>query len=120
MQLKTYLENLLGFLLLMESPSLSDSALLLVTFERSHGHSLPVVFLMVVRLVAHGDLLFSEMPKPFAVDLDAARDRRSWRLLLKDTAHVVKQSSDGQHDRGWLQIVPAVQEELCVLVSLTS
>ena len=75
---------------------------------------------MVVRLVAHGDLLFSDLLEPFAVDLNAAGDRRSWRLLLKNTAHVVKKSSDGQHDRGWLQIVPAVQEELCVLVSLTS
>ena len=49
---------------------------------------------MVVWLVAHGDLLFSELCQPLPVDLDSTGDRRGWGLILKDTPHVMEQSSD--------------------------
>ena len=52
------------------------------------------MLLMVVRLVAHGNLLFSELRQPLAVDLDSTGDRRDWGLILKDTPHVMEQSSD--------------------------
>ena len=74
---------------------------------------------MIVRLVAHGDFLFSELYQPFSVDPDSARNSRDWHLLLEDTAHVMEQSAHGQHDRGRLQAVPAVQEKLSVLVTLS-
>ena len=73
---------------------------------------------MVVRFVPHGDPLFSELYQPLPVNLDSARNRWNWGLLLEDTAHVVKQSAHGQHDRGG-QVIPAVQEELSVLVALS-
>ena len=73
---------------------------------------------MIIRLVAHGNLLFSELRQPLSVDWDPARDSRARYLLLEDTAHVVKQSAHGQHDRGG-QVIPAVQEELSVLVALS-
>ena len=74
---------------------------------------------MIIRLVAHGNLLFSELRQPLSVDWDPARDSRDRYLLLEDTAHVVKQSAHGQHDRGRLQTVPAVQEKLSVFVALS-
>ena len=73
---------------------------------------------MVIRLVSHSDLLLSEFLKSLSVDLDTTRDSWNWRLLLENTTHVVEQSGDGQHDRGRLQVIPAVQEELSVLISL--
>ena len=45
---------------------------------------------MVVRLVAHGDLLFSELRQPLPVDLNSSGDGRGWHLLLEDTAHVME------------------------------
>ena len=74
---------------------------------------------MIVRLVAHGDFLFSELYQPLSVDLDSARNSREWHLLLEDTAHVMEQSAHGQDDRGRFQVIPAVQEELCVFVALS-
>ena len=108
----------------------------------------------IVRLVTHGDFLFSDLSQPLAVlvccavgketipyeqtktvrrrhgtqagrrtlggpdrggpqqplavDPDAAGDRRSWGLILKDPAHVVEQPGNRQHERGRLQAVPAV------------
>ena len=76
------------------------------------------LLLMVVRFVAHGDLLFSELYQPLSVDPDSARDGKRRYLVLKNTAHMVKQSAHGQHDRGG-QVIPAVQEELSVLVALS-
>ena len=43
--------------------------------------------------------------QPLPVDLDTTRDSRSWHLLLEDTANVMEQSRDGQHDRRRLQIM---------------
>ena len=73
---------------------------------------------MIVRLVSHSDFLFSELYQPLSVDLDTTRDSWNWRLLLENTTHLVEQSGDGQHDRGRLQVIPAVQEELSILISL--
>ena len=73
---------------------------------------------MVIRLVTHSDLLLSELRQPLSVDLDSAGDGERWYLVLKNMAHVMKQSSDRQHDRGRLQTVPAVQEKLSVFVAL--
>ena len=74
---------------------------------------------MIVRLVAHGDFLFSELYQPLSVDPDSARNSRDWHLLLEDTANVMEQSRDGQHGRGRLQIISALQEKLSVLVTLS-
>ena len=73
---------------------------------------------MVIGFVAHGDLLLPELRQPLSVDLDTTRDGRSWRLLLENTAHVMEQLGDGQHDQGRFQVIPAIQEKLSVLISL--
>ena len=73
---------------------------------------------MVICLVTHGDFLFSELYQPLSVDLDSARNSRDWHLLVEDTAHVMEQCAHGQHDRGRIQAVPVIQEELSALVSL--
>ena len=73
---------------------------------------------MIVRLVAYGVFLFPELRQPLSVDMDTTRDGRSWRLLLENTAHVMEQLGDGQHDQGRFQVIPAIQEKLSVLISL--
>ncbi len=73
---------------------------------------------MVVRLVAHGDLFLPEFLHPFVVDLYAAGNRRGRSLFPEDVAHVIQETGDRQHDRGWFQIVPAIQEKLGVLITL--
>lgn len=74
---------------------------------------------MVIRLVSHSDFLLSELRQTFSVDLDTTWNRWSRRLLLESTAHVMEQSRDGQHDRRRLQVIPVVQEELSVFVTLS-
>lgn len=44
---------------------------------------------MVIRLVAYGNLLFSELCQPFLIDLNSAGDGERWYLVLKNTAHVM-------------------------------
>lgn len=73
---------------------------------------------MIVRLMTHGDFLFSDSCHELPVNLDAAGD--GWRrcLVLEDPARMVEKTGGGQHDRGWLQAIPAVQKELSVTVAL--
>ena len=73
---------------------------------------------MVIRLVAHGHLLLSELPEPLAVNLDTSGDRWGWCCRLEDTAHVMKEPSDGEHDRGRAETIPTIQKELGVGVAL--
>lgn len=68
--------------------------------------------------MTRGDFLFPDSCHEISVDLDAAVDGRRRCLVLEDTAHVVEKTGGGQHDRGWLQTIPAVQEELSVVVAL--
>lgn len=75
---------------------------------------------MIIRLVASGDFHFSKLRQPFAVNLDAAGNGGGWSLLSEDMAHVVEEPSSGQHDRGLLQAVPAIQEKLSIFVALGS
>ena len=74
---------------------------------------------MIVRLMTHGDFLFPDSCHELPVNLDAPRNRRGRSLLLEDPAHVVEETGGGQHDRGWLQAVPAVQEELSASITLS-
>ena len=90
------------------------------SWQLSHRHRLALgLLLVVIRLVTHSDLLLSELRQPLSVDLDSAGDGERWYLVLKNMAHVMKQSSERQHDRGRLQTVPAVQEKLSVFVALS-
>ena len=75
--------------------------------------------LVIVRLMTHGDFLFSDSCHELPVNLDAAVDGGRRCLVLEDPAHMVEETGGGQHDRGWLQTVPAVQEELSVSITLS-
>ena len=73
---------------------------------------------MIVRLMTSGDFLFSDSCHELAVNVDAAGDGWGRRLLLEYPAHVMEKPGGGQHDRGWLQAIPAVQEKLSVSITL--
>ena len=68
--------------------------------------------------MTHGDFLFSNSCHELPINLDATLDGRRRCLVLEDPAHVVEKTCGSQYDRGWLQTIPAVQEELSVAVAL--
>ena len=73
---------------------------------------------MVIRLVAHGDLLLLDLPPEFSIYLLAYWDGGRNGVVLKDPAHVVEQLSNRQHHRGRAEIVSLLQEELSIRISL--
>ena len=73
---------------------------------------------MVIRLVAKSNSLFPELPQPLAVDLHSSETGLWQGVVLKDISHVVEQSGHRQHDRRWLEVIQALQEELYVGVAL--
>lgn len=73
---------------------------------------------MVIRLVAHRNLLLLDLPPEFSIHLLARRDVGRHRVVLEDPAHVVEQLGDRQHYRGRVEIVPLLQKELSILISL--
>lgn len=73
---------------------------------------------MVIRLVAHRNFLLLDLPPEFSIHLLAYWDGRRYRVVLEDPAHVVEQTGDRQHHRGWVEIVSLLQEELSILISL--
>ena len=73
---------------------------------------------MVIRLVAHGDLLLADLLEQFTVRSVAARRAGRNGVALKDPAHVVEQSGGRQEHIGLVGIVEVVHKELCILVSL--
>ena len=73
---------------------------------------------MVIRLVAKSNSLFPELRQPLAVDLHSGETGLWQGVVLKDISHVVEQSGHRQHDRRWLEVIQALQEELYVGVAL--
>ena len=73
---------------------------------------------MVIRLVAHRNLLLLDLPPEFSVHLLARRDGGRHRVVLEDPAHVVEQLSDRQYHRGRAEIVSLLQEELSIKLPL--
>ena len=65
---------------------------------------------MVVRLMAHGDLLLLDFSSKFAVDMEASA-RSGQRAILKDPAHMVEQAGGRQHDGGRMEGVLPFEEE---------
>ena len=82
-----------------------------------HRH-LGACILVVIRLVAHRNLLLLDLPPEFSIHLLAHWDGGRHRVGLEDPAHVVEQLSDRQHHRGWVEIVSLRQKELSILISL--
>ena len=73
---------------------------------------------MVIRLVAHSDLLLLDLPPELSIRLLTYWDGGRHGVVLKDPAHVVEHLSDRQHHRGRAEIVSLLQEELSILISL--
>ena len=73
---------------------------------------------MIVRFVTSGDFLLPDFSHELSVNLDTAGNGWGWYLVLEYPAHVMEKPGYGQHDRGWLQAIPAVQEEWRVLIPL--
>ena len=66
----------------------------------------------------HSNFLLSDFDSQFLIYPLSHLSLRRYRVIPEYLTHVVEQTSDRQHDRGWFQIIPAVQEELSVLVYL--
>ena len=75
---------------------------------------------MIICLVPHSNLLLSDFEPQLSINLLSCWGLRRNRVILEKFTYVVEQLSDRQHDRGRFQVIPAIQEELSVLVSLCS
>ena len=73
---------------------------------------------MIIRFVTSGDFLFPDSCHELAVNLNATWNGRGRCLVLEYSTHVVEEPSSSQHDRGWLQAIPTVQEKLSVSITL--
>ena len=82
-----------------------------------HRH-LGACILVVVRLVAHRNLLLLDLPPEFSIHLLARRDGRRHGVVLEDPAHVVEQLGGRQEHIGTAVVIDVIQKELGVLVSL--
>lgn len=87
--------------------------------SHTHDHSaLVLLFRVIVRLVAHGDLLGPDLLAQLSVYAMPHRVGGRDGVVLKDPAQVVEQSGGGQEDIGTASIVEVIQKELGVLISL--
>lgn len=73
---------------------------------------------MVVRLVAHGNLLFLDFPPQLSVYLLSYRGGGRHRVVTKDLTQVVEQSGGRQEHIGPARLIEVLQKEVGVLVSL--
>ena len=73
---------------------------------------------MIIRLVAHGDLLLTDLLAQFTVRSVTARRAGRNGVVLKDPAHVVEQFGGREEHIGTAVVIEVIQEELGVLVSL--
>ena len=73
---------------------------------------------MVIRLVAHGDLLLTDLLEQFAIRSLTARRAGRNGVVLKDPAHVVEQLGGREEHIRAVVVIEVIQKELGVLVSL--
>ena len=73
---------------------------------------------MIIRLVAHGDFLLTDLLEQFAIHSLTARRAGRNGVVLKDPAHVVEQFSGREEYIRAAVIIDVIQEELGVLISL--
>ena len=73
-----------------------------------------LLVLMVIRLVAHGDLLLPDLPPELAIHCDPHPGHGMWVLLLEDAAHVVEERDGGGEESA----IDTVQKKFGVLVAL--
>ena len=82
-----------------------------------HRH-LGACILVVVRLVAHRNLLLLDLPPEFSIHLLPRRDGRRHGVVLEDPAHMVEQICDGKEHIGPVAVVEVIQEKFRILVFL--
>ena len=88
-------------------------------FVGLHGHTTPALLLVIIRLVAHSDLLLLNLAKPFAVNVVNVYPRRRWRRSLPDNlGHCTEQMDSAEQGRRIMLRLHVVEEELCVLMPL--
>lgn len=73
---------------------------------------------MVVRLVAHGDLLFLDLPPQLSVHPLSHRGGGGYRVVMKDLTQMVEQPGGRQKHIGPARLVEVFQKEVGVFVSL--
>ena len=73
---------------------------------------------MVIRLVAHGDLLFLDFPPQLSVHPLSHRSGGRYRVVTKDLTQMVEQPGGRQEHIGPARLIEVLQEEGGVLVSL--
>ena len=73
---------------------------------------------MVIRLVAHGDLLFLDFPPQLSVHPLSHRSGRRHRVVTKDLTQMVEQPGGGQEYIGPARLIEVLQKEVGVLVYL--
>ena len=73
---------------------------------------------MIVRLVAHGDLLFLDFPPQLSVHPLSHRGGGRHRVVTKDLTQMVEQSGGRQEHIGPARLIEVLQKEVGVLVSL--
>ena len=73
---------------------------------------------MVIRLVAHGDLLFLDFPPQLSVHPLSHRSGGRYRVVTKDLTQMVEQSGGRQEHIGPAHLIEVLQKEVGVLISL--
>lgn len=73
---------------------------------------------MVIRLVAHGDLLFLDLPPQLSVHPLSHRSGRRHRVVTKDLTQMVEQPGGRQEHIGPARLIEVFQKEVGVLISL--
>lgn len=92
---------------------------ILILLHPAHGHATHVLFLLIViRLVAQGDLFLLNLSSELSIHSLARRGGRRHGVVLKDPAHVVEQLGGREEHIGTVVVIEVVEEELGILVSL--
>ena len=83
---------------------------ILIRLHPAHGHATHVLLLfMIIRLVAHGDLLLTDLLEQFAIRSVAARRAGRNGVVLKDSAHVVEQLGGREEHIGAAVVIEVIQ-----------
>ena len=92
---------------------------ILIRLHPAHGHAAHVLLLlMVIRLVAQGNLFLTDLLEQFTVCSVTARRAGRNGVVLEYPAHVVEQFGDREEHIGAAVVIEVIQKELGVLISL--
>ena len=93
---------------------------ILIRLHPAHGHATHVLFLLIVIwLVAQGDLFLLNLSPELSIHSLARRGGRRHGVVLKDSAHVVEELGGRKEHIGTVVVIEMIQKELGVLISLS-